>query len=132
MKNKALNFLLLVTISFTYFNTCAQQAPHEYPQPGSIANGPVPSDKVCFINNKYMGDKPQIPVVVEGKTYYGCCAGCVTALQSSSEARHAKDPLTGQEVDKATAYIVLKPDSSGDVLYFASKSNYEKYLKKKK
>lgn len=131
MKNKALNFLFLVTISFTYFNACAQQAPHEHPQTGSIASGKVPTNTVCFVNNKYMGDKPQIPVEVDGKTYYGCCAGCVAALKNSKEARYAKDPLTGEEVDKATAYIVLKPGGAGEVWYFASQKNYEKYLKKK-
>jgi hypothetical protein len=88
---------------------------------------------VCMMDNKYKG-KDQIPVEVNGKTYYGCCQGCVSALKFNSNLRYAKDPLTGEEVDKADAYIVLSSDgissdSSGSVLYFKSAEGYAKYLK---
>lgn len=36
----------------------------------------IPQSRVCMVNNTVF-DKPQIPVQVEGKTYYGCCGGCV-------------------------------------------------------
>ncbi|WP_445955791.1 hypothetical protein [Yeosuana sp.] len=83
---------------------------------------------VCFVNNNYMGIE-QIPVEVEGKTYYGCCEDCVGKLKNLRETRYAIDPLTGTEVDKATAYIVLKPNSGAAVLYFQSEENYLNYIK---
>jgi YHS domain-containing protein len=85
------------------------------------------SSFVCYVNNSYMGKK-QIPVEVEGKTYYGCCEGCVDKLKNIRDFRYAIDPLTGNEVDKATAYIVLKPNGFGEVLYFESEENYLKYF----
>ncbi len=87
----------------------------------------VPRDKVCMVNDKFMADD-QIPVPFEGKTYYGCCEMCVTKLQGDVNARTATDPLTGESVDKALAYIVMTPDKK--VLYFGSKDNFEKYSEK--
>lgn len=91
--------------------------------------GKVKSSYVCYVNNKYMG-KEQIPVKVDGKTYYGCCQGCVGNLKKNRAPRYAKDPLSGKEVDKATAYIVIKEAGKPDVLYFENKANYDKYIKK--
>lgn len=84
------------------------------------------SSFVCYVNNNYMGIE-QIPVEVDGKIYYGCCEGCVDKLKNQRETRYALDPLTGKEVDKATAYIVLKPNAGAAVLYFESEENYLKY-----
>ena len=42
---------------------------------GATVPSGIERSQVCFINDRYMG-KPQIPVSVEGKTYYGCCQGC--------------------------------------------------------
>lgn len=84
---------------------------------------------VCFVNNKFMGID-QIPVEVEGKTYYGCCKDCVGKLKNIREIRYSIDPLTGKEVDKALAYIVLDPKGNQDVLYFESEQNYLNYLKR--
>jgi YHS domain-containing protein len=86
----------------------------------------VPKDLVCMVNNAYMG-KPQIPVPVNGKTYYGCCEMCVGALNNNETARTATDPFSGRLVDKTEAYIVLIK-KEGDVAYFESKENYENYL----
>jgi len=87
------------------------------------------SSYVCYVNNQFMGSE-QIPVAVDGKTYYGCCGGCVDKLKKNlGNVRYAKDPYTGKMVDKATAYIVLKPHANGAVLYFDSESNYKKYLR---
>ena len=82
----------------------------------------LPINQVCMINNAFMG-KDQIPVPVGNKVYYGCCEGCVDKLTNIEETRYATDPLTGQKVDKADAFVVLKPGGS-TVLYFASKEHY--------
>jgi YHS domain-containing protein len=87
------------------------------------------SSFVCYVNDRFMGSE-QIPVAVNNKTYYGCCGGCVEKLKKNlGNVRFAKDPLTGSKVDKATAFIVLKPHANGAVLYFESEENYKKYTR---
>lgn len=87
---------------------------------------------VCMVNDKYFGTE-QIPVVAEGKTYYGCCQGCVVTIQNNRSVRYARDPYSSAEVDKANAFIVKKPDSiKEEVLYFESKKNFKRYLKTQK
>ncbi|HEY0370916.1 MAG TPA: hypothetical protein VGD79_02890, partial [Thermoanaerobaculia bacterium] len=41
---------------------------------------------VCMVNEQAMG-KDQIPVEVDGKTYYGCCEMCKKALADNAEKR---------------------------------------------
>mgnify|MGYP004405004813 CR=1 FL=1 len=89
----------------------------------------LPANQVCMINDAYMG-KDQIPVPVGDKVYYGCCEGCVDKLTNLVETRYAIDPLTGQRVDKANAFIVRNP-KGGSVWYFASKENYLEFTNKK-
>tara|TARA_R110002049_G_scaffold116099_1_gene268408 strand:+ start:7134 stop:7568 length:435 start_codon:yes stop_codon:yes gene_type:complete len=87
----------------------------------------VPNELVCMVNDAYMS-KPQIPVPVNGKTYYGCCQMCVGTLNNNETARTGIDPLSKKPVDKTEAYIVLMKEE-GDVAYFESKENYLKYKK---
>ena len=84
----------------------------------------VDPNMVCMINNTVMG-KPQIPVAFNGKTYYGCCEGCASKLKKSKKARTAKDPVTGVDVDKATAYITKAPD--GSAIYFESADTAKRF-----
>lgn len=58
--------------------------------------------------------KAQIPVEVEGKTYFGCCDMCKTRLAQDPESRAALDPVSGARVDKASA--VIGREASGSVL----------------
>ncbi|MCM4158504.1 hypothetical protein FHG64_13045 [Antarcticibacterium flavum] len=90
----------------------------------------LPNDLVCMVNNAYMG-KPQLPVPVEGKTYYGCCDMCVGKLNNDESARMAQDPFTGKPVDKSTSYIVLT-SKEGAVAYFESEESYKDYKIKNK
>lgn len=82
------------------------------------------ANQVCMVNNQFMG-REQIPVEVDGKTYFGCCEMCKGRLESDPSSRSAKDPLSGKLVDKATAVIARR--ASGDVLYFESKENFERF-----
>ncbi len=94
-------------------------------------NGPlkrVETKTVCMINEQAMG-KDQIPVEIDGKTYYGCCEMCKERLAKDAEARTGVDPVTGKKVDKATAVIVAQTD--GSVLYFESEETLAKYQQKK-
>lgn len=86
----------------------------------------VPNETVCMVTEKHFG-KPQIPVKVSGKTYYGCCDNCKQTLTANKTARMATDALTGKPVDKATAIIAA--NNVGDVLYFANKKTFDAYLK---
>lgn len=79
---------------------------------------------VCMVNNTFMG-KAQIPVEVEGKTYFGCCEMCKGRLANEPSTRTAVDPVSGAEVDKATA--VIAKDADGNILYFASNETLEAY-----
>ena len=80
---------------------------------------------VCMVNNQYMR-KPQIPVRIEGRTYYGCCEMCKGRLEHDQTARFSTDPVSGRHVDKATA--VIARDGANRVLYFESEANLRQYL----
>ncbi len=84
----------------------------------------VEAKKVCMVNEQDM-KKDQIPVEVDGKTYYGCCEMCKKALADNPEKRVATDPVTGKTVDKATAVIGAQDD--GRVWYFESEESLAKH-----
>lgn len=84
---------------------------------------------VCMVNNMYMG-MAQIPVVVQNKTYYGCCEKCVHDLNSDETVRFAVDPYSKAKVDKAFAFITMSPLKPGTILYFESKENLRNYFKR--
>ena len=64
-------------------------------------------------------------VDVEGRTYYGCCPMCKERLNMEPAVRIARDPVSGEDVDKAKAVIVK--DASGKILYFASEDTLRRY-----
>ena len=142
MKNlaKPLVLLLLVTFSLTACNSKTKQNKEKEtavvtPQKETIqetqqeyqVGAKVPNDLVCMVNNAYMG-KPQIPVPVNGKTYYGCCQMCVGKLNNDETARTGTDPYSFKPIDKTEAYIVLMK-KEGEVAYFESEENYNKFKK---
>ncbi|HSP40422.1 MAG TPA: hypothetical protein VLN46_03240 [Gillisia sp.] len=85
----------------------------------------VPNELVCMVNNAFMGES-QMEVPVDGKMYYGCCEMCVGRLNEDETSRMATDPSSGNEVDKAEAYIVIS-DEHGKVEYFESRESFESY-----
>lgn len=101
----------------------ADAAPAEAPA-AEAALQVVANHEVCMVNDTFFA-RDQIPVEVEGQTYYGCCAACKQRLAEDEAIRYAVDPATGERVDKATATIAARPD--GSVLYFASDENLAKY-----
>jgi len=136
---KTNKFLLVLSILVVGFisTSCANKVNQEKKESNQIKKSvlkpiktaQLKSSYVCYVNNQFMGSE-QIPVAVDGKTYYGCCGGCVDKLKKNlGNVRYATDPYSGAMVDKATAYIVLKPHANGAVLYFESESNYKKYLR---
>lgn len=91
--------------------------------PAGLSRVADPS-QVCMVNNQYMG-KPQIPVEVEGRMYFGCCAMCKDRLHNDPSSRLGQDPVTGESVDKSKAVIVQ--DASGKVMYFAGEATLSQY-----
>ena len=83
--------------------------------------------QVCMVNNQFMG-RAQIPVEVDGRTYFGCCEMCKGRLAREAATRTAVDLLSGREVDKATA--VIAQDASGAVVYFESEANFSSYVRR--
>ncbi len=97
------------------------------PAPASELTLVTDTSRVCMVNNQFMG-RPQIPVQVNGKTYYGCCAMCKARLEGDAKARTAVDPVTQTPVDKATA--VIGTTSTGSTLYFASREHFDAYARR--
>jgi YHS domain-containing protein len=81
---------------------------------------------VCMVNNQFMG-RPQIPIEVEGRTYYGCCEMCKGRLGNDPAARMATDPVSQKQVDKATA--IIGKTSDGATLYFESDRTFAVYAR---
>jgi YHS domain-containing protein len=110
---KVLGLLIVLSLALTAFA-------------GDMPTGPltkVDPKTVCMVNEMAMG-KDQIPVEVDGKTYYGCCEMCKATLAKDAAKRVAVDPITGKEVDKAKAVIGAQED--GHVFYFESEENLNK------
>lgn len=97
----------------------------------SAAEGPVKrveeKQKICMVTNKAF-DKPQIPVVVDGKTYYGCCEMCKGVLTNDASQRMAVDPVSKKKVDKSEAVIGVA--ANGGVIYFENEKDLKAYNKK--
>lgn len=82
---------------------------------------------VCMPQNKVF-DRKMLSVNIVGKTYYGCCENCIELLQNETEKyAYALDPITGEKVDKAKAFIL---EMRGNAIYFASEENARKFSEK--
>lgn len=95
---------------------------------GAAAKSGVRFEKrsdVCMVTDMVPGDRPMLPVEVDGRTYYGCCPVCVRRLKAERAVRYAVDPVTGREVDKAAAFIIAGPERRA--LYFESEATAKKY-----
>ena len=90
---------------------------------------PLKHSDVCMVQNRH-GIMKMIPVEIDGKMYYGCCAGCVGKLKFNPAVRYAKDPVTGRDIDKSKAFIVGNADST--VIYFESRESAEKFFNQRK
>lgn len=77
-----------------------------------------------MVNDQFMG-RPQIPVEVEGRTYFGCCAMCKGRLAQERATRVAIDPVSGREIDKSSA--VMAQDPTGKITYFENEANLATY-----
>lgn len=75
-----------------------------------------------------MGVK-QIPIDVNGTSYFGCCQGCVEKIQKNiDDVRFGSNPLNNRKVDKASA-IIVQDKNTGSVFYFDSKEDAKKFVR---
>ncbi len=115
-----ISFLLLTfAISFSTFT----QADNTNQQTSSSLTE-VDSKYVCMVTNQLFV-KEQIPVELEGKTYYGCCEMCKAKIKNNPQSREATDPVSGKKVDKAEAVIGASAD--GNIYYFESEENLAEF-----
>jgi YHS domain-containing protein len=126
-KNVAIEVKLAATGHEGHEGHGASMSPMTAPQSGATLTADedgalrqVEPRFVCMVNNSLF-DRPQIPVEVGGKTYFGCCPMCKERLATDAEARQAMDPVSGRVVDKAVAVIGVLP--TGAVVYFESEAN---------
>jgi YHS domain-containing protein len=101
----------------------AQSQPKDS-EPSGASIERIENKYVCMVNDQHYQDI-QIDVPVGEKIYYGCCQGCVTTLKMDPESRTATDPITGKQVDKATAVVGALPN--GSVRYFESEETLEQF-----
>jgi len=114
----------VTALLFTLLLTTAAFAQNDVKPNGKLTR--VETKTVCMINEHAMG-KDQIPIEIEGRTYYGCCEMCKKALATDAAKRVAVDPVSGKQVDKATAVIASQED--GRVFYFENEANLAKHNK---
>lgn len=95
-------------------------------QSSRLPDGIVPASRVCMTQDEVY-PRDLIPVEVDGETYYGCCPGCASAIQSNPDRYiWAVDPVSGKRVNKAKAVIY---SYQGKAYYFESEQNVEVFLK---
>ena len=112
--------LILISLSIAYTIRQAH---------GGLSLQRVQLEQVCMVNDSF-GGKPQIPVIVDDKTYYGGCPGCAERIKNDLSVRIATDPVSGAKVDKAKA--VTGADDNGKVFYFENEENFGKFVETEK
>ncbi len=76
--------------------------------------------KVCMLEDRVQA-RPGLPEVYNGKTYYLCCPMCKQTFENNPEKySKARDPVSGDLVDKATAPLLAY---KGQAYFFASEEN---------
>ena len=82
--------------------------------------------RICMMQDS-MQPKPGLAHAYQGKTYWLCCQMCEQSFNADPERfAHAKDPVNGVVVDKATApaYAV-----NGKAFYFSSEDSLKAFAK---
>ena len=127
--NKTIAAVLVAGAGIFFFNSgigvAAEAVSPVVAQPSGFELKAQKHKDVCMVTDN-VGLMKMIPVQVEGKTYYGCCQGCVGKLKNNRSVRFSTDPVTGREVDKAKAFIVA--DKANKALYFESKETAERFF----
>jgi YHS domain-containing protein len=112
----ALAVALLLSVA-----SAGEQASQE---PATFTGRITDKSHVCMMKDS-MQPKAGLAHDYEGKRYWLCCEMCVQAFNENPDGvAHAKDPVNGATVDKATApaYAV-----KGRAFYFSSEDTLKKF-----
>lgn len=121
--------ILLVIMALTHIPQVSAEKRNKSSSDNQSAISSIEPQYVCMLNNQAY-NKEQIPIEIEGKTYYGCCSMCEGQLRADLSSRSAIDPVSGNKVDKATSVIGSDPD--GKVYYFENQENMRQFKYDKK
>lgn len=84
---------------------------------------------VCMMQDMVL-TKPGIPIEHEGRMYFGCCEMCKEKIRiEPKKYTRSKDPVSGKQVDKATAHIYAL---DGTAYYFDSEENLRTFAENPK
>lgn len=93
---------------------------------GEAMTQEVDRSEVCMMQDAVQ-TKAGIPHEYQGKTYYLCCPMCVDTFDDAPDRySRAHDPVSGQEVDKATAPVL---GYRGRAYFFASEESRAAFAK---
>ena len=93
-------------------------------------NMEMPDSLICMVNNT-IKRKAIESVVVNGKTYWGCCSDCLLKLMNNeNNILFAIDPISGNQISKADAIIHRDPNKRGKAVYFESEEKYKKFKRR--
>ena len=82
--------------------------------------------RICMMQDS-MQPKAGLAHDYEGKTYWLCCQMCEQSFNADPERfAHAKDPVDGAVVDKATALVYA---IGGKAFYFSSEKTLDTFAK---
>jgi len=82
--------------------------------------------RICMMQDS-MQPKPGLAHDYEGKTYWLCCQMCEQSFNADPDRfAHAKDPVNGDVVDKATAPVYAV---NGKAFYFSSEKTLDTFAK---
>jgi P-type Cu+ transporter len=94
--------------------------------PAAFTGRVTDRSRVCMMQDS-LQPKPGLAQEYQGKTYFLCCPMCAQSFNAAPERfARAKDPVTGETVDKATApaYAV-----NGKAYFFGSEQSLERFAK---
>jgi len=100
----------------------------EEPMPAAkIVTGPIEDRAYICMMQDNVQRQPGIEHVYQGKRYYLCCQGCVRGFEADPERyRHAIDPVSGDRVDKAEAWVYAY---DGHAYFFTSEERREAFAR---
>jgi YHS domain-containing protein len=94
------------------------------PDPATFTGRITDKSYVCMMKDS-MQPKAGLAHDYEGKRYWLCCEMCVQAFNENPDGiAHAKDPVNGATVDKATAPAYA---FKGRAFYFSSEDTLNKF-----
>ncbi len=115
------------TLIATFLVTAALGVAFAGDEPAGPFTGRVEDrSRICMMQDS-LQPKPGLAHEYEGKTYWLCCQMCEQSFSADPDRfAHAKDPVNGAVVDKATAptYAV-----NGKAFYFSSEQTLETFAK---